>query len=114
MNGRRRFEDHWHDGQIWQGLSASVEGEPQALTSGSIEEFILEHYYGYASQRDGSTVEYEVEHPAWRIRNPLEASRTESVWRFYPPEFAEALKSNPHSVVVAEGSSIRVFQGRKL
>ena len=29
--------------------------------------FIAEHYWGYAVQMDGSTLEYQVEHPRWRV-----------------------------------------------
>ena len=33
----------------------------------SQEAFITEHYWGYTRQRDGSTIEYQVAHPAWRV-----------------------------------------------
>src|SRR5687767_12976800 len=39
---------------------------PAAITDGSEEEFIVQHYWGYTRQRDGSTVQYQVEHEPWR------------------------------------------------
>ena len=34
---------------------------------GSEAEFITEHYWGYTRQRDGGTLEYQVEHPSWPV-----------------------------------------------
>jgi hypothetical protein len=45
---------------LWQSQAA-------VLPNGSEAEFITEHYWGYARQRDGGTSEYEVEHPRWRV-----------------------------------------------
>ena len=53
----------WRHGGRWCTLQAAVHGEPAALEPGSEAEFIAEHYWGYARQRDGGTVEYRVEHP---------------------------------------------------
>src|SRR5206468_6521150 len=51
----------WYHAGRWQHLSAARAGDPQPLTSGSEAEFITEHYWGYVRQRDGSTLEYQVE-----------------------------------------------------
>ena len=47
-------------------LHAIAEGPAGIITDGSEEEFIVQHYWGYTRQRDGSTVEYQVEHEPWR------------------------------------------------
>ena len=65
----------WRYGTGDFSLSATVEGPAAALTSGSEEEFITEHYWGYARQRDGGTIEYEVEHPRWRVWTTPRATR---------------------------------------
>ena len=95
-------------------LTLTATGEPQPLQAGSLDQFIAEHYWGYAQQRDGSTVEYAVEHPAWRIRH---AASYELNWRpaeLYGPEFARVLAGPPRSVFLAEGSAVSVSMGKRI
>ena len=96
-------------------LSATVEGGAKPLTPGSEAEFITEHYWGYCRQRDGDTLEYQVEHPRWRVWTAVTSaysSPPES--RLYAPEFAEILSQRPRSALVAPGSEVMVFAGRRI
>jgi uncharacterized protein YqjF (DUF2071 family) len=54
-------------------LRISTQGEAQPLAENSKAEFITEHYWGYNKQRNGSTLEYRVEHPRWRVYETTEA-----------------------------------------
>src|SRR5207253_2550682 len=60
-------EYRWISQGMTNRLRAEVAGVPGALVAGSEEEFITEHYWGYVVQRDGSALEYRVEHPSWRV-----------------------------------------------
>ena len=104
----------WRQGAAWGGLHVEPAGEPEPLRSGSEEEFITEHYWGYTAQRDGSTVEYRVEHPRWRTwrvdRSALEGDLTE----LYGPAFARVLAEPPASAFLAEGSPVTVFAPTRL
>ena len=95
-------------------LRLRVEGEAGALGDGSEEEFITEHYWGYAAQRDGGTLEYEVEHPRWRVWRAREAELRCDVERVYGREFAEALGGEPASAFLAEGSPVVVRKGVRI
>ena len=55
-----------HEGGEFR-LSASVSGPATPLEPGSEAEFVTEHYWGYTRQRDGGTLEYQVEHPRWPV-----------------------------------------------
>ena len=55
-------EYRWRHRGRWQRLGVKPLGAAQPMAPGSEEEFIAEHYWGYASRRSG-TVEYAVEHP---------------------------------------------------
>jgi uncharacterized protein YqjF (DUF2071 family) len=81
---------------------------------GSEEEFIVEHYWGYAAQRDGGTMEYAVEHPPWRVAPVAHAELEGDVGGFYGPPFQEALREPPISSFLAEGSQVVVNWGRRL
>jgi hypothetical protein len=67
-DGAPRSADYaWRLGSDWAGLHVDADGAGAEPTEGSESEFITEHYWGYTRQRDGSTVEYRVEHPRWRV-----------------------------------------------
>jgi uncharacterized protein len=38
----------------WQGIQATAKGPSAPIEDGSEAEFITEHYWGYAAQRDGA------------------------------------------------------------
>jgi uncharacterized protein YqjF (DUF2071 family) len=95
-------------------VAAEFQGEPKPLWPGSEEEFITEHYWGYVPQRDGSVLEYRVEHPPWRVWHATTARLDCDVRGFYGDSFSEALSHPPHSAFVAEGSAVSVFRGEGL
>ncbi len=95
-------------------LEMEVEGEPLPIEDGSHEEFITEHYWGYCRQRDGGTMEYEVEHPRWRVR-PAKTFRLDcDVAGLYGSPFVSYLQAAPVSAFLAEGSKVIVFKGSRL
>jgi len=104
----------WRRGGTWEGLSARIEGAPSLPTDDSEEAFITEHYWGYSRQGDGSTVEYEVEHPRWRVWSAESPSLECDSASLYGPAFAESLSVRPSSAFVAEGSEIVVRGGQRL
>jgi uncharacterized protein YqjF (DUF2071 family) len=107
---RRHVRYEWHLGGRWHALHMHVSGSPSPLQVGSHEEFITEHYWGYCRQRDGGTVEYHVEHPAWHIWPADQHEFDCDVERIYGTPFAAALAQPPHSAFVAEGSPVRVHK----
>ena len=95
-------------------VGARITGAPRRWREGFEEEFITEHYWGYAAQRDGGTVEYQVEHPPWEVWSADEARLTGPAGEFYGEDFAAALSGPPLSAFVATGSPIVVRKGRRL
>jgi len=109
-----RVEYAWDSGSRWNRVSARISGPPEAMAPGSHEEFIAEHYWGYAAQRDGGAVEYEVEHPPWRVWRALDPALDCDIHRLYGDEFRTALSRAPSSAFVAEGSEVVVRRGRRI
>lgn len=95
-------------------VRARFDGEPSLPSPGSEEEFVTEHYWGYAKQRDGSTVEYRVEHPQWRIWRASEPRAAGSFAQLYGEKLGAALARPPSSAFVAEGSEVVVRRGRPI
>jgi uncharacterized protein YqjF (DUF2071 family) len=104
----------WRFGGRWNSLAAGISGEPMPIAPRSAEEFIFEHYWGYARQRDGSTVEYQVEHPAWRVWTAHDPRLDCDVAGLYGEAFAGPLDATPRSAFVAEGSPVLVRGGVRL
>lgn len=104
----------WRVRGSWHGLHLRCQGESRPLESGSHEEFITEHYWGYCRQRNGGTVEYQVGHPRWRIFDAHEATLDCDVAGCYGSQFAEALSAQPVSAFVADGSAIEVHKPTRL
>jgi uncharacterized protein YqjF (DUF2071 family) len=92
-------------------LKLTTRGKAQPLTEGSEAEFITEHYWGYNRQRDGSTMEYRVEHPRWRVYDVVEARLDCDVAGLYGEQFCDRLDRKPSSAFLAEGSPVTVYQG---
>jgi uncharacterized protein len=104
----------WRVGRDSYFVEASTKYEPSLPKEGSAEQFITEHYWGYARQRDGSTVEYRVEHEAWRVWRAATARFSGVFGSLYGEEFSSVLGAKARSAFVADGSPVKVFPGRKL
>ena len=91
--------------------SASA-ASPPSPTIRSDEAFVTEHYWGYVTERDGSTVEYQVEHPRWRVWRAVDAHLSCDVADFYGREFVPSLSARPASAFLADGSAVVVHRGR--
>lgn len=95
-------------------LTVRARGTPAELRDGSEAEFITEHYWGYTAQRDGSTLEYRVEHPRWLVYQVAEAKLEGAVGVLYGEKFRASLSREPSSAFLAEGSAVTVFNGVRL
>ena len=113
-NGVGRLAYEWRVGDRWQGLSAVFSGAPEVPGDDSEEAFITEHYWGYSHQADGSTVEYQVDHPRWAVWRASESTLSCDVAALYGPEFVPALAARPSTAFVADGSAVIVRRGRRI
>jgi hypothetical protein len=95
-------------------LDLAVDGAAREAPEGSDEEFITEHYWGYARRRGGRTMEYQVAHPRWRVSRAATARLDCDVAALYGGQFVEFLKTPPASAFLADGSEVTVFRGMLL
>ncbi|MDR7383662.1 YqjF family protein [Promicromonospora iranensis] len=104
-------EYSWRDAGAWHHVRATTEGAARQPVEGSQEEFITEHYWGYAAQRGGGSVEYRVEHPSWSVWQAREPSFECDVEQVYGRRFVESLAAEPTSAFIADGSLVTVRRG---
>ena len=109
-----RADYQWRLEGSWNRLHAVAPGDPAYPAEGSLDRFITEHYWGYAAQPDGGTLEYRVEHVPWRAWTCREAGFEGDAAALYGAEFAAVLKGEPDSAFIAEGSGVKVMKGVRI
>jgi len=95
-------------------MKIETEGESFLPPESSLSQFITEHYWGYASQKGGGCLEYEVQHPPWSVWNAKSASFSGDVDALYGAELAHVLKREPDSAFLAKGSQVTVSKGKRI
>lgn len=114
MDASRRLVYGWRLDGRWCRLGMTLAGEASLPEEASEEAFITEHYWGYTGQRDGSTLEYRVEHPRWKVWRAVDTELVCDVAALYGERFAPCLSARPSSSFVADGSAIVVRRGMGL
>lgn len=100
----------WRNGTGWQHLSLRVRGSPVVPDAHGEPAFVTDHSWGFTRQRDGSTIEYRVEHRPWRVWEGVDAEVRGDLSALYGPTLATTLGGAPTSTLLAEGSPVTVFR----
>jgi uncharacterized protein YqjF (DUF2071 family) len=99
----------WRYKRRWNHLALEFTDNPQPLQPGSQEEFITEHFWGYAKSGTDRTNEYQVAHPRWEIY-PVNRYTVDCDFAgLYGPNFADLSQRKPQSIFLAEGSPVEVY-----
>jgi len=108
------FLYEWKLNNQWNQLGAVVANELQEIKPGSEEEFIFEHYWGYNRLNTHQTVEYQVEHVSWKIRQVSRFIFKADIENLYGKGFVPFLQKEPYSVFFAEGSEVAIRVAGKI
>jgi uncharacterized protein YqjF (DUF2071 family) len=98
----------------WNSLKVTGGKDARPIESGSEEEFITEHYWGYTKVTNSKTSEYEVEHPRWGVYPTRDYLINVDFGDIYGEDFSFFKTEMPKSVFLAEGSEIKVKEGRQI
>ena len=114
--GRARgsIEYRWYHHAKWHGIHVEVKDSAGFPLPDSEEEFTIERYWRYSSKANGSCLEYRVERPAWRVWRSSAAAFTCDDVSVYGPDLGACLIRAPRSALVAEGSPVTVYRGKRL
>jgi uncharacterized protein YqjF (DUF2071 family) len=104
----------WRSEKRWSEIKLETAGQSELPKEGSVEQFITEHYWGYAAQPGGGCVEYRVAHPSWRVWQVRESAFEGQARELYGEDFAAVLGAKANSAFLAEGSAVTVMRGRRL
>ncbi len=98
----------------WHKITLNASTVKQKIKPGSETEFITEHYWGYTKIKESISSEYQVGHPKWDIY-PITGYSVDVDFEInYGQDFSFLNQAKPSSVILAEGSEIVVFEGKKL
>ena len=109
-----RVAYRWRSGDRWSEINLETEGDSELPTKDSVEQFITEHYWGYAAQPNGACVEYRVTHPSWRVWRTRHSALDGDAEPLYGKDFAAVLRGKPQSAFLAQGSAVTVMRGQEL
>lgn len=98
----------WKLKNEWQEINTIIESNSNPILPNSFEEFIFEHYYGYAKVDKINTEEYEVVHPTWETNIVKEYSIKCDFKAMYGDNFSFLNTGNPHSVLYTKGSDVSI------
>lgn len=107
------IEYAWQTGGAWSRLRVAPIGNAHHAVSGSEEEFVSDHRWGYTRASLG-TFEYEVRHDPWPLWKAHVASLEGDLAAVYGERFAAVLSGEPHSAYLAEGSPVSVQLPRRI
>jgi uncharacterized protein YqjF (DUF2071 family) len=106
-------EYKWKKGR-WNSFKVISEKDASSIRDNSEEEFITEHYWGYTKISDEKTSEYGVEHPKWEVYKTNDYLIDVDFGNIYGDDFNFLTTEKPKSVFLAEGSEIKVKDGRQI
>lgn len=98
----------------WYNLEVEASKKAEPLVSGSEEEFIAEHYWGYTQTGKNKSLAYAVEHPRWEIYPVNNYTIDADFEDLYGKEFAFLNDCKPNSVFLVEGSDVLIRDGFKI
>jgi uncharacterized protein len=110
----RQIAYHWRLAGREYELSLAIGGDGRPADEGSLDEFIIEHYWGCSGGPGRRTIEYRVEHPRWSLWPAGNARFEGDAARLYGERFAASLSAPPASAFLADGSAVRLFKGSRI
>ncbi len=108
------LEYGWGNRRGSASVRVATDGVRRPILPGTEEYSITQHFWGYAAQRDGGTMEYEVAHPVWNAWGVRSGVFQGDVSHIYGRTFQNILAGRPRSMFAVDGSEIAVFRGHRL
>ncbi len=109
-----RLTYEWSKRSVNNRLGVSIGESLGTSDAGSVEEFIVEHYWGYTRRSGHRTDEYLVEHPPWELCRADEPLIDVDFGATYGERFAFLSTERPYSVLFAKGSEVAVYKGNRI
>ena len=93
----------------WNNIQVIADRKTKPILTGTEEEFISEHYWGYTKMANGNTSEYQVQHPRWNSFNINRYGVHVDATALYGEQWHNYLSAKPTSIFMADGSPVVIF-----
>lgn len=104
----------WEFHNEWQHFKVKSDAIPSPISKDSETEFIIHRLWGYGKHTENETNEYSISHPTWQTYKVEEYSIKVDFAKVYGPEFSMLTSAVPHSVILAEGSTVKAESRTKI
>jgi uncharacterized protein len=94
----------------WNRLAARVAAPLTIPSPNSLEEFFVEHYWGYVRARDGTTREYRVAHAPWQVALADTITWDCDLAATYTTPLVEYLAVPPTNAFIADGAPVQIYR----
>jgi len=100
----------WRTSKGWQHVALTVQGASFLPDRDTDARFTTDHQWGYSRQRDGSTLEYHVEHKPWHIWIGAQPEVAGEMGTLYGDSLGKLIATGVVSALFADGSPVTVFR----
>jgi uncharacterized protein YqjF (DUF2071 family) len=104
----KNIQYEWKMNEKWNAIIVQSDINKYKIEPSSIEEFIFERYFGFTKLSPLSTQEYRIQHPKWNTHKILNYTIDCDFGPMYGNAFASLNNQVPNSIIMAEGSHVRV------
>lgn len=104
----KKIQYQWMLNNKWHSIKLNALNDVNNLKEKSFEEFIFEHYFGYAKVNEHTTEEYEVVHPKWKTQTVLNYEIDCDFEKMYGNQFLFLNNAKPESVFITKGSDVYI------
>lgn len=104
----------WQMKNGWNSMNGTPAGDLRRPEPGTLEDFLTNKPWVYTAQREGGTLEYQVEHPPWLIQSVQNPQLDGELAGVEGHGFLEALSRPPEFALLADGSPSRLYTPQSL
>ncbi len=108
ISEHKHINYEWRISDKWNSISVKSDLDKYKIEPSSIEEFIFERYFGFTKLSPLITQEYRIQHPKWMTNNILNSTIDCDFASMYGTAFSSLSTQAPSSIIMAEGSQVRV------
>ena len=108
-NGNEITVEYQLEQDEWFSMKVIADNTTEEIPVACEAEFITEHYWGYTKVSETETSEYEVWHTRWKAYPVKSYECNFNFGKLYGSEFEFMNALKPFSVMLAEGSEIKVY-----
>ena len=108
ISEHKHINYEWRISNKWNSITVKSDLDKYKIEPSSIEEFIFERYFGFTKLSPLITQEYRIQHPKWMTNTILNSTIDCDFASMYGTAFSSLSNQVPSSIIMAEGSQVRV------